>query len=124
MSSVTDAIFQGYLSTRPPPLNKFPDQLKTVVACWPNLRSVTFAPRQYHDDTLNDTLPLLLSLPLLRCLSVNPSCTGDSHAATLAQLRNLQSLTIQSPTRAVLQILPDWLRELKTTLRTFRLTVS
>ena len=117
-------LLKGYLSTRPPPLSKFPSQLKAVVECWTNLQSVTFAPRQFHSDTFNDTLPLLLSLPCLQHLSVNPSCTGDSHVAVLTQLRNLQSLTIQSPTRAVLQILPDWLQVLKPTLRTFHLMVS
>ncbi len=121
---VTYPPLKGYLSARPPPLNKLPGQLKALVECWTNLRSVTFAPQQYHDDTFNSTLLLLLSLPRLQHLSVNPSCSGDGHVATLTQLRNLQSLTIQSPTRAVLQILPDWLRELKPTLRTLHLTVS
>ncbi|KAI1795387.1 hypothetical protein LXA43DRAFT_882089 [Ganoderma leucocontextum] len=111
----------GYLSTRPPPLNKFPGQLKSIVECWTNLQSVTFAPRKYHTDTFNDTLPLLLSLPFLQHLTLNPSCMGEAHVATVPQLRNLQSLTIQSPTRAVLQILPDWLRGLRPTLRSFHL---
>ena len=113
----------GYLSVRPPPLNKFPAQLKAAVECWPNLQTVFFAPAQYHESTFVDTLPLLLRLSALRDLTVNGACANDALASVLVQLRGIESLEIQSPGRAILQFLPDWLAALRPTLRKLHLTV-
>ncbi|OJT11096.1 hypothetical protein TRAPUB_12380 [Trametes pubescens] len=55
-------------------------------------------------------------------IEVNVSCADEKHVPALVQLRNLESLTIQSPTRALLQSLPQWLGELQNALRDFRLT--
>ncbi|KAI0632678.1 hypothetical protein C8Q77DRAFT_1058376 [Trametes polyzona] len=112
----------GFVSTRPAPLNKLPGYLMGALECWVNLHTVVFAPRQYHEDLFTDILPLLPRLQRLRSISVNPSCADEKHAAALVQLRRLESLTIHSPTRAILQFLPDWLKELEPTLREFRLT--
>ncbi|RPD58526.1 hypothetical protein L226DRAFT_489951 [Lentinus tigrinus ALCF2SS1-7] len=114
----------GYLSARPPPLNKFPAHLKAAVECWPNLQTVVFSPAQYHETTFTDTLPLLLRLSALRDLAVNGACASDTLAPVLVQLRGLESLTIQSPGRAILQLLPGWLAELRPTLRKLHLTGS
>ncbi|TFK88123.1 hypothetical protein K466DRAFT_489557 [Polyporus arcularius HHB13444] len=107
----------GYLSARPPPLNKFPEQLSAAVEYWPNLQTVVFAPALYHDSTFTDALPLLLRLSALRELTVNGACTNDALAPVLVQVRGLESLAIQSPSRAVLQLLPEWLAALRPTLR-------
>ncbi|KAI8992763.1 hypothetical protein BD414DRAFT_482144 [Trametes punicea] len=114
----------GYLSSRPPPMNKFPAQLKSAVECWPVLNVVTLSPKTYHESVFTDVLPLLGRLSFLRSLTVNAACTDEQHTPTLVQIRQLESLTIESPTRAILQRLPDWLAELQKTLRTFRLTHS
>ena len=113
----------GWLSPRPPPLNKLSSRLKELIQCWPNIQTVVLAPSQFHENVFTDVLPLLLELSALRHLTVNTSCTNESHAPLLAQLRNLESLTIQSPSRAVLQLLPEWLEALSPTLRRFHLMV-
>lgn len=97
--------------------------LKSAIECWTNLHTVVFAPKLHHDGLFTDVLPLLARLERLRSLTVNVSCADEKHAHVLVQLRNLESLTIQSPTRAILQLLPQWLAELQKTLRDFRLTV-
>lgn len=62
--------------------------------------------------------------PPLRELVVNPSCTDAVRAPILYQLTGLSKLTILSPTRAVLELLPDWLRRLSDTLTELHLRVS
>lgn len=98
--------------------------MKTAVESWPNLNTLVFAPKKHHDALFTEVLPLLPHLSCLRNLTVNVSCADEKHVPALVQLRNLESLTIQSPTRALLQSLPQWLEELQSTLRNFRLTVS
>ncbi|KAI0669045.1 hypothetical protein C8Q78DRAFT_1044339 [Trametes maxima] len=114
----------GFLSPRPPPINKFPAYIRSAVECWPNLQTLVFAPQMYHENLFNDTLLLLPNLALLNSLSVNSACTREGYADLLVQIRGLESLTIQSPTRAILQLLPEWLGRLQSTLRTLRLTSS
>ncbi|KAI0364045.1 hypothetical protein BV20DRAFT_1039616 [Pilatotrama ljubarskyi] len=114
----------GYLSPRPPPLNKLSEYLRAAMECWPNLQTVVFTPKQFHEDVFTDTLPLLLGLRYLRSLAVNASCTDEKHSSVLVQLRGLECLTIEAPTRAILQRLPDWLGHLESTLRTIRMTHS
>ncbi|KAH9886922.1 hypothetical protein C8Q73DRAFT_748707 [Cubamyces lactineus] len=114
----------GYLSTRPPPLNKFHAQLRGAIECWPNLHTVVLAPRQYHESVFAEILPLLPRLALLRSITVNAACCDEKHAPLLVELRDLEVLTIESPTRAILQRLPDWLGELSRSLRVLRLTHS
>ncbi|KAI0640962.1 hypothetical protein C8Q79DRAFT_1004016 [Trametes meyenii] len=114
----------GFLSSRPPPINKFPAYVRSAVECWPNLQALVFSPQMYHESLFNDTLPLLPRLTLLKSLSVNTACTNESHVDVLVQVRGLEILTIQSPTRAILQLLPDWIGQLQNTLRILRLTNS
>ncbi|KAI9061905.1 hypothetical protein FKP32DRAFT_1575048 [Trametes sanguinea] len=114
----------GYLSGRPPPVNTFPAQLKSAVECWQNLQIIVFAPKQYPDHLFTDTLPLLSQLPLLQSLAVNGTCTDEQHSIKLVHIIQLESLTIESPTRAILQRLPEWLEQLAGTLRALRLTHS
>ncbi|TBU38334.1 hypothetical protein BD309DRAFT_972136 [Dichomitus squalens] len=67
---------------------------------------------------------LLNSRSSLRHLVVKATCLTAGNVATLVQLRNLQSLSIGSPSRAILQVLPEWLRQLQSTLRKLGLTES
>ncbi|KAI0351224.1 hypothetical protein OH77DRAFT_1487729 [Trametes cingulata] len=114
----------GYLPSRPPPLNKLPGHLKAAIECWPNIQTVILTPKQYHKDVFTEMLSSLLGLQYLRNLTVNASCTEEKHSSVLAQVRGLESLTIEAPTRAILQVLPDWTGQLESSLRTFRLTHS
>lgn len=114
----------GYISTRPAHINTLSKYLKTAVESCPNLNTLVFAPKKHHEALFTSVLPLLPQLGCLRSLTVNVSCADEKHVPALVQLRNLESLTIQSPTRALLQSLPQWLEELQSTLRDFRLTVS
>ncbi|KAI0334304.1 hypothetical protein GY45DRAFT_1431831, partial [Cubamyces sp. BRFM 1775] len=82
----------GYLSTRPPPLNKLHTQLRSAIECWPNLQIVVFAPRQYHEGLFAEVIPLLPQLVFLRSIRVNAACSGENHAPLLVKLRNLESL--------------------------------
>ncbi|EIW56873.1 uncharacterized protein TRAVEDRAFT_127248 [Trametes versicolor FP-101664 SS1] len=114
----------GYISTRPAQISRLSKYMKTAVESWPNLNTLVFAPKKHHDALFTEVLPLLPHLSCLRNFTVNVSCADEKHVPALVQLRNLESLTIQSPTRALLQSLPQWLEELQSTLRNFRLTQS
>ena len=113
----------GYLSSRPPPLNKFSVQLRSAMESWPKLHTVIFSPTQYHKNVFDNVLPLLLQLSNLRNLTINTSCCNENHIPTLSQLRNLESLTIHSPSRAVLYLLPNLLENLQPALKTLQLMV-
>ena len=91
--------------------------------CWPHLHTVVFAPRQSHEHVFNETLPLLLHLPFLRHLTINSAGGLESHVPILAQLRHLETLTIHSPSRAVLHILPELLGHLMPGLKALHLMV-
>ncbi|KAF8797659.1 hypothetical protein BYT27DRAFT_6926094 [Phlegmacium glaucopus] len=52
---------------------------------------------------------------------MNASCTGDAKAPALVELCGLKKLTLYSPGRAILQLLPDWLRSLSGTLQELHL---
>lgn len=54
--------------------------------------------------------------PNLQELAVNASCTDEINAPILAQISGLSILSIYSPTRAILDLLPDWLRRLSDSL--------
>ncbi|KAI0742435.1 hypothetical protein C8Q80DRAFT_1188375 [Daedaleopsis nitida] len=123
-SLVRRVTISGFLSPRPPPLNKLSDQLKAAIESWPNIQTLVLAPKQYHESIFTEILPMLLNFPVLRDLTVNASCTNEDQAPILAQLRDLESLTIVSPSRAILQRLPEWLVELRPTLRKLHLTNS
>lgn len=114
----------GYISTRPAHINRLSTYLKVAIESWPHLNTLVFAPKKHHDALFTEVLPLLPQLGCLRSLTVNVSCADEKHVPELVQLRDLRSLTIQSPTRALLQSLPQWLEELQSTLRDLRLMVS
>lgn len=61
--------------------------------------------------------------PPLRALAVNTSCTDEECAPILSQLTGLSSLSISSPTRAILGALPGWLHRLSDSLAELHLTV-
>jgi len=61
--------------------------------------------------------------PYLQEIAVNASCTNENNAPILAQISGLSKLSIYSPTRAILDLLPGWLRRLSDSLRELHLKV-
>ena len=92
--------------------------------CWPNIQSATLTPRKYGEGTLGDTLSLLCSRSSLRHLTIKAPVLTEEDVTVIARMRNLQSLSIEWPSRAILQVLPEWLDSLQGTLRTLRFTAS
>lgn len=85
---------------------------------------MTLSPDDCHADVFNDTLEALrLNCPYLTELSVNFACTDEVRSPILAQINGLRKLRISSPTRAILQLLPEWLERLSSSLVELHLTV-
>ncbi|KAL6307344.1 hypothetical protein BKA93DRAFT_816002 [Sparassis latifolia] len=111
----------GYLTYRPPFAITFPAELRAALRCWCNLNTIIVAPKQHHEDLLNDILPLLPEVPKLHALSINSSYAQEVHTQILVQVGQLEALTIQNPSRAVLSLLPEWLGRMSRTLRELHL---
>ncbi|PCH42866.1 hypothetical protein WOLCODRAFT_132541 [Wolfiporia cocos MD-104 SS10] len=107
----------GYPSARPAPLNSLASHLKTVIGLWSNLTTLVFAPKQYHEQLFIEALPLLANCKFLRDLTVNASCMQETQAALLTRLEGLERVALQNPTRAMLDLLPEWLSRLSPSLR-------
>jgi hypothetical protein len=113
----------GYVSARPPPRNTLSELLANAIKSFVNLHSVQFTPITYHEDLFAPSLPLLQSTHPLTNLTVNASCSNEARAPTLVQITGLHSLTLLNPGRAILQLLPEWLERLSSTLRELHLKV-
>ncbi|KAI0687453.1 hypothetical protein BC835DRAFT_403929 [Cytidiella melzeri] len=101
-----------------PPYDEFADVLESAVQSWPNLQSVTFmAPATSYSEVFTKFLAMLPNLTHLRHLELNSGCCSETQSSVLAQLRGLERLVIEDPTRAILNVLPDWLSFLRGTLR-------
>ncbi|KAF8182927.1 hypothetical protein BJ912DRAFT_977178, partial [Pholiota molesta] len=111
----------GYVSARPPPRNTLSELLATAIKSFVNLHSVQFTPVTYHEELFAPSLPLLQSTHPLTNLTVNASCSNEARAPTLVQITGLHSLTLLNPGRAILQLLPEWLERLSSTLRELHL---
>lgn len=83
-----------------------------------------FTPQTYHADLFEKSLIILRDLRSLTEIAVNSSCTDDAKAPLLVELCGLKKLTLYNPGRAILQLLPDWLRRLSSTLQELHLKVS
>lgn len=99
-------------------------KLAEAIKSFINLRRVQFTPQTYHEDLFQESLIALRDLRALTEIAVNESCTDDAKAPVLVELCGLKKLTLNSPSRAILQLLPDWLRRLSGTLQELHLTVS
>lgn len=76
-----------------------------------------------HSAETRPSIPSGHDSPHLRELVVNTSCTNENNAPILTQITGLSKLSIHSPTRAILDLLPDWLRRLSDSLTELHLTV-
>lgn len=109
---------------RGPPRNQFGAILESAIREWPNLRFVTFAPTECHKEVFTGSLVALATLRHLQHLTIDWNCCNEaSQCASLGELRGLQSLIVIDPTRALLNMLPDWLSQLKGTLTRFSMQV-
>lgn len=119
--------WSGYIPSTPLTRKKLPEILVDAIQTFANLQSVTLMPVTFREnaftDTLTHTLKALKNVKGLTCLTVNQSCTDDVRAPLLAEICGLQALTIRNPTRAILQLLPNWLQRLKTSLVELHLQV-
>ncbi|EMD32726.1 hypothetical protein CERSUDRAFT_118467 [Gelatoporia subvermispora B] len=111
----------GYLSSRPIHITKLAENLLNGIRSWPNLQTVNFTPKQYDENLFTDVLPLLRECASLRYLTVGPACINTALVPALMQIEGLESLTIHSPTRILLEHLPEWLGQLSRTLHAFYL---
>jgi len=99
-------------------------KLVEAIKSFINLRSVQFTPLTYHEDLFEESLIALCDLRSLTEIAMNASCTDDAKAPALVELCGLRKITLYSPGRAILQLLPDWLRRLSGTLQELHLQVS
>ncbi|PFH50358.1 hypothetical protein AMATHDRAFT_145250 [Amanita thiersii Skay4041] len=118
---VEELRISGFLSTRPPPFNTFSTTLLNAVKSFSSLRVVKLTPSTYHEDVFTQTLQILNRVTTLEELTVNASCTDNIRAPLVVQIQGLTRLEIYDPTRAMLQILPEWLDRLSKTLTALHL---
>ncbi|KAF8149464.1 hypothetical protein B0H34DRAFT_802453 [Crassisporium funariophilum] len=106
----------GYLSPRPPPRNTLSVQLLEAIKAFVNIGSVTMTPLTFHEDLFLDCLSAMRDWRCLTEVVVNESCMTDGKAAALVGISGLRKVTLISPGRAILNLLPDWLGRLSSTL--------
>lgn len=104
-------------------MNRFPQVLSEALREWTNLRSFTLTPYQYPQALVTQTLETLPQCSYLRSLTVSGTCCSEV-VPLLIKIGNLESLTIDSPGRAILNFMPEWLEHLSMTLTGLHLKVS
>ncbi|KAF9463355.1 hypothetical protein BDZ94DRAFT_1259156 [Collybia nuda] len=114
--SVVQLEIGGYLSIRPQPLNTLSTVLVDAIRLFTNLSSIIFTPVQYHDEVFIQSLVVLKEVENLHNLTVNSSCMGELTAPLLSKLEGLCNLTLHGPSRAILNIFPEWLGRMSKTL--------
>ena len=85
---------------------------------------MTIDPMQAPEALFVESLHLLRNSPDLQTLKVNAACTDGASAPVLSEIVGLGSLTLINPSRAILDLLPNWLSRLSDTLRELHLLVS
>lgn len=113
---VLELEISGFISARPSSRNALGSTLVNAIQTFKNLRTIKFTPQTYHDDLLTESLNALHQLSSLQELSVNTSCMDETKSHLLCEISGLKHLTLYNPSRAVLQVLPDWLAKLSHTL--------
>ncbi|KAJ7468685.1 hypothetical protein FB451DRAFT_379180 [Mycena latifolia] len=111
----------GYLSTCPTTWDPLSETLLTAVHAFSNLHTVEILPEMYNSELFTPLLSELKDRTCLANLRVNSSCTDDGNAPILAKIVGLRTLELKSPSRAILQLLPDWLGRL-TSLKELHMT--
>ncbi|KAF7319059.1 hypothetical protein HMN09_00242100 [Mycena chlorophos] len=97
------------------------ETILTAIRACANLQTLEVVPDIHPDDYFTAILQHALELPSLNTLRVNSSCMSESDCGILLQFTKLRRLELKSPTRAVLNVLPEWLGRL-TGLKELHLT--
>ncbi|TCD62440.1 hypothetical protein EIP91_006902 [Steccherinum ochraceum] len=119
---VIEVEISGCLLSTSLPRNDFPQTLHSALRCWPNLISVVLTPRTAPKELLELAIPSLNHHRLKKFVMDSAVFHGD--VQTLSELRQLETLTILNPGRAVLQMLPAWLQDLGLSLTSLLLMDS
>ncbi|KIM41940.1 hypothetical protein M413DRAFT_445142 [Hebeloma cylindrosporum] len=106
---------RGFMTKRRTTL---PETIAKGIVKFISLRRLVFAPITYHEDLFVQVLhhDILSNLRSLTDLTVNKSCMDEGVVQNLVAVNGLKRLTLFDPGRAILQLLPDWLRRLSPTL--------
>ncbi|KAJ7065036.1 hypothetical protein C8F01DRAFT_1129199, partial [Mycena amicta] len=105
--SVKGFLFPNVVSTLP-----ISETLLAAVKAFKNLKALEILPDIYPDDFFTEIIHQGLDLPLLTTLRVNSSCMSEGDSAILARFDRLRILELRNPTRAILNILPEWLAKM------------
>lgn len=89
-----------------------------------NVQTVSLLPQTYHEDLFDKILPELKMRSSLTDLQVNASCLDERKAPIMTTFERLTRLTLYDPTRAILNLLPDWLERLSISLKELHLRVG
>jgi hypothetical protein len=100
------------------------EKIASGIKLFINLRSIQFGPVTYHHELFVQSLSILAETNALTEVEVNQSCSDEARAPMLVKLRKLRKLSLISPGRAILQLLPDWLSSISETLVELHLRVS
>jgi hypothetical protein len=100
------------------------EKIASGIKLFINLRSIQFGPVTYHHELFVPSLSILAETNALTEVEVNLSCSDEARAPMLVKLRKLRKLSLISPGRAILQLLPDWLSSLSDTLVELHLRVG
>ncbi|KII84036.1 hypothetical protein PLICRDRAFT_366539 [Plicaturopsis crispa FD-325 SS-3] len=106
----------GYLPTRPPSANPLGGALHNAIQSFFNVQHVAFVPLASHPDLFTDSLRALKNCQYLRSLDLNAASLGESGSTIVAEIGKLEKLTLRDPSRATLNILPEWLHKLSMSL--------
>ncbi|KAJ3565671.1 hypothetical protein NP233_g7486 [Leucocoprinus birnbaumii] len=130
----------GYLPSRPSNTSSaLSITILNAIEAFTNLRVAIFTPTTFLPESLTPVLSFLAPTitpppsPLiseseskpepehamsrnLRELVINASCTDENNAQIVSRMIGLSKLSIRSPTRAILELLPGWLERLSNSL--------
>src|ERR1700691_1007380 len=107
---------QGFLLLRPPPRNIIGAQILHAVQSYHNLKAVQISPATFLGAVFTSTLHALRTCSSLNHLTVNEACTDEDGSSALVTIGGLQHLTLIDPTRAILNVLSDWVSRLSVSL--------
>jgi len=111
----------GFLAGRRSSTALIARTLREAFSSWTNLTSVVLCPTECHEDVFPEALRFLSHCSKLRHLAVGSSCMDEVSAPIIAQIGGLRTLSLSDPTRAILNLLPEWLSRLSSTLERFHL---
>ncbi|KAK7447033.1 hypothetical protein VKT23_014246 [Stygiomarasmius scandens] len=106
----------GTMMTRHPPKNCFPEALQNAIKTWTNLCSIRFTTTESYGKLFTEPLRLLRDFSSLHTIHLGGAWLDDEQVPILVELERLKSVTIVSPSRAMLSSLPGWLRKLEENL--------